>query len=453
MASYILKSFKLRFAPLEIFEFVKEKRNCFFLDSSLNSGCLSGRYSFLGMEPFFVLKTKGIDPFLEIRKLIDSYKISAPKIDIPFLGGAVGYLSYDLGLALEKKIGLSPRENLGIPDCYFAFYDSAIIIDHFKNLLHVFATGFPEKNPYYAKKLAETNFRKIYSVISGGRKSCVKDAGSRKDKERFSSSFGKTGYIRAVKRALKYIRAGDIYQVNLSQIFRGTTFSSGFEIYRRLRKLSPACFSAYLDCGGLQILSSSPERFLKLKGDVVTTRPMKGTRPRGKSASEDSFLRQSLLLSAKDKAELTMIVDLERNDLGRVCSYDSIKVDCLRELEEYATVFQTTATVSGRLYPGKDRVDLLRACFPGGSITGCPKIRSMEIIEELEPARRAVYTGSLGFLSFSGDMDFNILIRTILKKNRDFYFGAGSGIVADSDPEQEYEETLVKARAIMEALS
>ena len=179
---------------------------------------------------------------------------------------------------------------------------------------------------------------------------------------------------------------------------------------------------------------------------------MKGTRPRAKDKIKDRKLRQELLESVKDKAELVMIVDLERNDLGRVCSYDSVKVTKLRELEEYSTVFQTTATVQGHLHKDKDRIDLLRACFPGGSITGCPKIRAMEIIEELEPNRRAIYTGCLGYLSFSGNMDFNILIRTILKKENQLYFGVGGGIVTDSIPENEYEETLVKAKAMIEAI-
>ena len=191
---------------------------------------------------------------------------------------------------------------------------------------------------------------------------------------------------------------------------------------------------------------------MKLDKGLVVTRPMKGTRPRGRNSREDATLKKELLNSRKDEAELTMIVDLERNDLGKVCDYDSVKVESLRQIEEYSTVFQTTATVAGCLHKDKDRFDLLRACFPGGSITGCPKIRSMEIIEELEPSRRGIYTGSLGYLSFSGGMDFNILIRTILKKGRDLYFGAGAGIVADSAPEAEYDETMVKAKGIMEAI-
>jgi para-aminobenzoate synthetase component 1 len=241
--------------------------------------------------------------------------------------------------------------------------------------------------------------------------------------------------------------------VNLSQEFQSKTDLPGFQIYKRLRKISPSYFSAYLDTGEFEILSSSPEGFLRLEGNTVTTRPMKGTRTRSKNKLDDLRFKRELLESAKDKAELMMIVDLERNDLGRVCNYDSIGVSALRQLEEYNTVFQTTATVYGRLHKNKDRIDLLRACFPGGSITGCPKIRAMEIIEGLEPTRRSVYTGSLGYLSFSGTMDLNILIRTILKKEDKLYFSVGGGIVADSKPDDEYQETLVKANALMQAIN
>jgi para-aminobenzoate synthetase component 1 len=322
-------------------------------------------------------------------------------------------------------------------------------------VLYICAVGFPEKNYHLAKSLAKTNFEKVYNLLSkiDQTKNYREKTNHKKQTiERLSSNFTKENYLLAVQKAKEYIRRGDIYQVNLSQRFQTRTNLSGVEIYKRLRQISPSSFSAYLDAGDHQILSSSPERFLRLEGNTVTTRPMKGTRPRSNNRIQDASFRRALLNSAKDKAELVMIVDLERNDLGRVCNYDSVRVDTLRELEKYSTVFQTTATVSGRLHRNKDRIDLLRACFPGGSITGCPKIRAMEIIEELEPTRRSIYTGSLGYLSFSGGMDFNILIRTMLKKENKLYFGVGGGIVADSNPEAEYEETLVKARAMIESI-
>jgi para-aminobenzoate synthetase component 1 len=450
------KSYKLKLEPFKIFEALYRWKNCFFLDSSLNSNYYLGRYSFLGIEPFFILKKDNGAPFSELRHLLKKYKISLPKNRIPFLGGAVGYLAYDPALLLGERIKDKAKPSLGIADYFFGFYNTVIIIDHLKQLLHIFTIGFPETDYRMSKILACSNIKKIDSLLSG-------IENKRNFPEKFKiplsinpqleSNFTKDGYLAAIKKAKEYIKKGDIYQVNLSQTFRAKSNLSAFEIYQRLRKISPAYFNAYFDAGDCQILSSSPERLLRLDGDIVTTRPMKGTRPRSSKKTTDRKFKKDLLTSAKDKAELIMIVDLERNDLGRVCSYNSIKVKKLRELEEYNTVFQTTATVRGRLHKDKDRIDLLRACFPGGSITGCPKIRAMEIIEELEPTRRSIYTGSLGYLSFSGGMDLNILIRTILKKGNEVHFGAGGGIVADSQPLKEYQETLVKARAMIQAIS
>ncbi len=440
MAYYILNSYKLKINPFEVFEALKNERNCFFLDSSLNSSHSLGRYSFLGIDPFYILETKNQNPFGKLRQLLGKYKISAPNNSIPFLGGALGYLAYDY--------------DLGIPDCRFGFYNTVIIIDNIKKTLYICAAGFPEKKYHLAKSLCESNLRRMHKLLSkinpyntDNKKNKPKDTCAK-----LESNFSRKEYILAVNKAKGYIKNGDIYQVNLSQRFQTEINLSGFQIYKRLRQISPSYFSAYLDCRDFQILSSSPERFLSLRDNIVITRPMKGTRPRSENRIKDQKFKNELLKSAKDAAELMMIVDLERNDLGRVCRYDSIKVNALRQLEEYSTVFQTTATVSGRLHKDKDRIDLLVACFPGGSITGCPKIRAMEIIEELEPTRRSIYTGSLGYLSFSGNLDFNILIRTILKKEDKLYFGVGGGIVADSKPEEEYEETLVKAKAMMEAI-
>ncbi len=413
-----------------------------------------GRFSFLGVEPFEIFSLKEKEPFGKLREALAKYRLSIPETGIPFLGGAVGYISYDTGFLLEEKLRRQNPDDMGIPDCFFGFYNTAVIIDNLKKILHIFASGFPEKNYLQGKLLSEGNFKKIIRLVSNParKRETAKEISRRAGDLKLHSNFTKEKYMSAVKKAKEYIRRGDIYQVNLSQRFHARTDLPASEIYERLRKINPSCFSAYFDAGDFQILSSSPERFLQLHGDTVTTRPMKGTRPRSENRAEDKRLKDELLKSQKDKAELTMIVDLERNDLGRVCSYGSIKVKALRELEEYNTVYQTTATVEGRLYDDKDRISLLRACFPGGSITGCPKIRAMEIIEELESTRRNVYTGCLGYLSFSGDMDFNILIRTILKKKNDLYFGAGGGIVIDSHPEDEYKETLVKARGILKAI-
>lgn len=404
------------------------------------------------MNPFCILETKNQDPFRNLRGLLETYRISSSYGQIPFMAGAVGYLSYDLGFLLEKKLKKKIPDDLRIPDCWFGFYNTVVITDNIKKILYVSCVGFPEKSAHLGKLLCKRNLKNIQRLLSR----CNNKARQKKDTNKapaeLKSNFTYKDYLAAVTKAKEYIKSGDIYQVNLSQRFQARTSLEAFNIYRRLRTLSPSYFSAYLDAGDLQILSSSPERFLRLEKNIVTTMPMKGTRPRGETQKQDILLKNELLNSQKDKAELTMIVDLERNDLGRVCNYDSIKVAKLRQVEKYNTVFQTTASICGRLHRDKDRVDLLRACFPGGSITGCPKIRSMEIIEELEPTRRSIYTGALGYLDFGGDMDFNILIRTILKKQDWLYFSAGGGIVADSKPEEEYNETLVKAKAMMEAV-
>ena len=298
---------------------------------------------------------------------------------------------------------------------------------------------------------------KLKSSLWDAERGSAQDDPSKKLENILRSQLSKSQYVRMVRQALDYIRRGDIYQANLSQRFSlNTNGLTGqidpCRIYQRLRELSPSHFGGYFNCRNFQIVSSSPERFLSLRGRSVETRPMKGTRPRADDQRRDQRLRQELRQSRKDQAELLMITDLERNDLGRVCDYGSVKVSCMRTLEEYQTVFQATSTIEGKLRKDKNPFDLLRACFPGGSITGCPKIRAMEIIEELEPGRRGIYTGSMGYISFSGAMDFNILIRTLLVGRGEITFHVGGGIVADSVPEKEYAETLVKAKAMQECL-
>ena len=449
MAYCTWKSYKLKLSPSEIFTALRDQKNCFFLDSSLNSGT-SGRYSILGINPFYLFKTKNQEPFVRLRQLLDEYRLE-DQSGLPFAGGAVGFLSYDLGFLLEEKLKKINKIDPGIPDCFFGFYNTALVIDNLKKILYICAVGFPEKKQHLAEALARSNIERIEQLLSKAKPQQQKEPKGLNVE--LKSNFKRSDYLGTVKKVKQYIKEGDIYQLNLSQCFEASTALSGREIYGRLRKISPSYFGAYFDGGDFEILSSSPERFLKLDNKRVATHPMKGTRRRGINKNEDQLLKKQLLDSPKDKAELMMIVDLERNDLGKVCDYQSIRVRALRDLERYSTVYQTTATIEGQLYKNKDRIDLLRATFPGGSITGCPKIRAMEIIEELEPHRRCVYTGALGYLSFSGGMDFNILIRSILKKQDKLYFGVGGGIVADSEPEAEYEETLVKAKAMIEAIN
>jgi len=446
------KSFDWRNGALPVFEAIKDKEYVFFLDSSLCNNYL-GRYSFLGYEPFYILKDfKEGNPFNRLRELTGLYKLGSKKNILPFLGGAVGYFSYDLGFCLEN-IKESAAVDLGLPGLFLGFYDTIIAVDHFKGKLYVISTGFPETKYSLAKRRAQERLKQFITDLSGLKDRHPEDVRPQEiAAQGLDSNFTKDKYLGAVRTAKEYIKNGDIYQVNLSQRFSAQTKMTAPGLYRKLRRVSPSSFSAYLDCGDFQILSSSPERFLYFDGKKVFSRPMKGTRPRGKCKIEDSRLRQELLKSAKDKAELIMIVDLLRNDLGRVCKYGSVRVSSMRALEVYSTVYQATATIEGFLHRDKDRVDLLKACFPGGSITGCPKIRAMQIIEELEPTKRSIYTGSLGYLGFNNTMDLNILIRTILKKDDRIYFQVGGGIVADSEAENEYAETLAKAQGILRAI-
>ena len=269
---------------------------------------------------------------------------------------------------------------------------------------------------------------------------------------RLTSNFTKKEFEDGVEKVRQYIKSGDIYQANLTQRFNGKTTLSSYELYRDLRRISPAPFGAYLNFDEFNILSNSPERFIKCIDGKLETRPIKGTRPRGKNKEEDLKLQEELRNSEKDKAELLMIVDLQRNDIGRISKIGSVKVPELFVIEPYANVNHLVATVVGELDDNKDAVDVIKATFPGGSITGAPKIRAMEIIDELEPTQRNVYTGSIGYIGFNGDMDLNIAIRTIIKKEDEVYFQVGGGMTWGSDPGEEYQETLDKAQSIMKTL-
>ena len=447
----LYKTYKWDKDILGVLNALSDRKNLFFLDSSLNIEGL-GRYSFIGSDPAFVLKSDGdSDALGGLSSALNEFKIPQKFSRLsPFLCGLCGYLSYDLGFILDNKKKLPVLRAPVLPASYFGFYDTVITLDHFKKTLTVFSSGLPEKKPHYAKLRAKERFDDIIRLLTGVGNAEVKRHEIKVDN--LESNFTYDSYIRAVNKAKKYIEEGQIYQINLSQRFKGECKAEPLSLYYNLRRIFPSSFSAYFDCLDFQILSSSPERFLKLKKKKVVTRPMKGTRPRGRTTSEDELLRDELLDSEKDKAELLMIVDLERNDLGRVCEYNSVKVTEPRTLEAYTTLFQTTAQIEGKLRRGKDAIDLLRASFPGGSITGCPKIRAMRIIDELEPTPRNIYTGSLGYLNLCGNMDFNILIRTMVLKDENIYFQAGGGIVADSDAESEYDETLVKAKAMFRAL-
>jgi para-aminobenzoate synthetase component 1 len=448
------------------FEAIAPEPFSFFLDSGMDPR-KSGRYSFMGSNPFLVMRSKGDEitlikdgavekrrgnPFEALGELLETYKLSSAEYPLPFTGGAVGYFSYDLGRFIER-LPETAVDDLDIPESYLGFYDAIVAFDHLAGKTYLITTGFPETEEGKRRRRAEARMNVIRNKVLLAPPPAQTAGNITTEGISLKANFSHEGYLEAVARAREYICAGDIFQVNLSQRFEADLPVPPYELYKRLRQINPAPFANYFNFDGVTIAGASPERFLKVKGDRVETRPIKGTRPRGKTPEEDKALAASLLASKKDRAENIMIVDLERNDIGRVCRYGTVKVTELAILETYPTVFHLTSTVEGRLREGKNRIDLLKATFPGGSITGAPKVRAMEIIDELEPTRRSVYTGSLGYLGFDGGMDLDIVIRTMIIKDKRAYFQLGGAIVYDSGPEAEYQETLDKGKALIQALN
>src|SRR5262245_16259699 len=429
-------------------------------DSALRDERL-GRYSFLGIDPFARLEADraGVrlngaaiagDPFEAIGELCARYRVdSAPDLP-PFQTGLAGYFGYGLRHHVER-VPMHARADIAWPDLILGLYDLVLALDHVDGRAWLLASGYPETTPQARRERAEARIGWARERLSRATQASPALSWAIAAKP----DLRQAEFERAVRRTIDYIEAGDIYQANITQRFRAR-LPGGFDrlsLYQALRTRNPATFGAYLDFGATGILSSSPERFLKLADGKVETRPIKGTRPRGRTAAEDQALAAELLVSAKDRAENLMIVDLLRNDISRVCKIGSVKVPTLFGLESYATVHHLVSVVAGELAAGRSAVDLLRACFPGGSVTGAPKIRAMEIIAELEPTSRGPYSGSIGYLSADGGMDSNIVIRTYCIHGQDLTFQVGGGIVADSDPHAEYEESLAKAKALIEVLA
>ncbi len=454
--------------PPEAFELFHDQLHSFFLDSGMDPLRL-GRFSFIGTDPFLVMRSRGNqvtiirqddeesrlgNPFDILGELLETHRLDSFPAQIPFWGGAVGYFSYDLCHFVER-LPTTATDDLQLPESYFGFYDTILAFDNLQHKAYIASTGFPELEENQRLKRARLRLKAMKDRLrSSSPRNRHSDPPSTRNlaESVLKSNFTPEDYIKAVNRVREYIAAGDVFQVNLSQRFETDLTIPPYELYRRLRQINPAPFASYLNFDGVTIVSASPERFLRLDGDWVETRPIKGTRPRGRSPAEDAMLAQELLQSTKDRAENVMIVDLERNDLGRVCQYGTVKVTELAILETFPTVFHLTSTVTGKLRPEKNRIDLLKATFPGGSITGAPKVRAMEIIDELEPTRRSVYTGAIGYLSFGNNLDLNIVIRTFIIKGGKAYFQVGGGIIYDSDAEAEYKETLDKAKALIQAL-
>ncbi|MFZ5556119.1 MAG: aminodeoxychorismate synthase component I [Pseudomonadota bacterium] len=432
-----------------LFEALADLPWALFLDSGGRA-----RYDLMVADPSSTLVTRGVeteiasrdgvtrsadDPFALLRAALGPRQAPARA---PFAGGAVGYFAYDLGRRVER-LPARARRGDDFPDMAVGIYDWAVVVDHRERRAWLAAAN---RDPRTAQGW-DALVARLGAAGPARRRRAFRVRGP------VTSNFTRADYSRAVARILDYIRAGDCYQVNLAQRFRVDCEGDGWDLYRRLREANPAPFGAFLDLPWGQVASSSPERFLELRGGVAETRPIKGTRPRAADPGRDALLRQELATSAKDRAENVMIVDLLRNDLGKSCAVGSVRVPRLFAVESYATVHHLVSTVTGNLAPGRDALDLLRGCFPGGSITGAPKLRAMQIIEELEPHRRGVYCGAIGYAGFDGDMDLNVAIRTLTVSAGEARFYAGGGIVADSNPDDEYQETLDKAAAFFSALA
>jgi len=453
-------------SPREAFARLLHRPGSILFESGLPDPRL-GQWSFLACDPFLTFRTKGRqieitregrtaqsngDPFAVLGQLLGDIQVSRPPEAPPLLCGAMGYFGYDLGRFVER-IPEQTVDDVPVADCHLGFYGAVLAVNHQQQRAWTCAIGAPETNSVAAHRLAEARAEELTARLEAPSAPEAPPVARGAAGFALSSTFTHADYVAAVRRAKDYIAAGDIYQVNLSQRLSAPLATTPFALYQRLARENPAPFAAYLETPDAAVISCSPERFLQVRGRDIETRPIKGTRPRGATPEEDARLGEELLRSEKDRAENVMIVDLERNDLGRVCEYGSVHVPELFALEPYATVFHLVSTVRGRLRPGTTSLDCLRAAFPGGSITGAPKVRSMEIIEELEPTRRGVYTGAIGYLCFSGDMDTNIVIRTVVVKDAVAHFQVGGGIVADSDPEGEYQETVDKGLALARALA
>jgi len=438
-----------------------------FLLESVEGGEKVARYSFLGFDPEIIVRSRAGkvtietesgkeetgEPMLTVLRRLSGQHLPVRIPDLPpFVCGAVGYFSYD-AVRWFEKIPDSHDDTIGIDDAVMMFFSRLLAFDHVRHQIHVIANVFTDG----AVEGLEAKYRKAIDAIDAV-EARLEDAieplmqSQASGDTRVRSNMSKPQFEEAVVRAKEFIAAGDIFQVVLSQRFEVRLSSHPFEVYRALRVVNPSPYMFFLKTGDQSIIGASPEMLVRATGRRIEYRPIAGTRPRGATDTEDLLLGEEMRADEKEVAEHVMLVDLGRNDLGRVAAYGSVEVTDLMIVERYSHVMHLVSAIKARLRPGKDRFDALSACFPAGTVSGAPKIRAMEIIDELEPTRRGVYAGSIMYLDYSGNLDSCIAIRTIVTKDGSAYFQAGAGIVADSVPESEYIETVDKARAMLQAI-
>lgn len=448
--------------PVEIYRRFADLKSPSILLESARASASTGRISIIAKNPFLVFESKGRrirlsmrgnietlegDPLDKLGELLARFSFPAGGAFPSFAGGAAGYFGYELKNLIEPSLRQTAIDDLGLPDIYLSFFGEGLVVDHEARCVYLFSDAGSK-----GLSSLEASFREALSGpgarLSRRRPAPTNDAQSAE----ILGDLSRQSFIRKVKKIQTYIRQGEIFQANLSQRFRFTVSGPAFRIYEQLRQINPSPFFGYLDARSFQIISGSPERLVKLENGMIETRPIAGTRARGRTRSEDLALSRDLLLDEKERAEHIMLVDLERNDVGRVAEYGSVRADELMVVEDYSHVKHIVSNVRGTLREGLGAVDVIRAMFPGGTITGAPKVRCMEILDGIEPVARGPYTGSMGYVGFNGDMDLNIIIRSLVVKNGKAYLQTGAGIVADSVPEKEYDETLYKAEAVLKSI-
>ncbi|MFC3882089.1 anthranilate synthase component I [Bacillus songklensis] len=419
-----------------------------------------GRFSIIGLKPFAILEGRNHrlkvtnefetyelegNPLHVMRKWMHQYRARSNPALPDFQGGAIGFISYDYVRYIERLPSIA-KDDLHMPDLYFLVFDDVFVYDHHTEELWIIVNDADSNESEAFERLVF--YKKQWTAEFKRRKGNVP---KRSYSPALDVSMSEKAFMEAVKKIQQYIGQGDVFQVNLSVRQAQPLGTTPFHIYEKLREINPSPYMGYMHSSDFQIVSSSPELLIKKRSSQVSTRPIAGTRSRGKTDEEDQQLANELIHNEKERAEHVMLVDLERNDLGRVCKYGTVHVDEFMVIEKYSHVMHIVSNVRGELQPSKDYVDVIDAVFPGGTITGAPKVRTMEIIEELEPVRRELYTGSIGWIGFNDDMELNIVIRTLVAKDNHAYVQAGAGIVIDSNPKYEYKESLKKATALWKA--